>query len=277
MTKTPTSRPGSGPATLLETARLGRMLEGVCVIDAHMHLGEWFQFYTPVRDAAGAVKIMDRVGIRSGIASAHAAAIAGDLRAGNDLVIAAAQQFPGRLYGYVVANPNHADDMVAEIERCAKQGLRALKVHTYHGKPYDAPEYAPAFEFADQRSWPVLAHSGPLDVFDRLAATYKGIRWVLAHSASADAATFADIARKRDNVFFDTCASASEYDSVESLVRAVGVERVLFGSDAVFLSATQQIGRILFARLSDDDKLRILGLNALRVFDLPEPPAPVEK
>jgi len=261
------------PATLHEMARLGRRLEGVFVFDAHMHLGDWFQFYMPVRDAAGAVAIMDRVGISAGIASAHAAAVASDLRAGNDLVIAAAREFPGRLYGYIVADPNDPDGMADEIERCAEQGLRAVKVHNYHGKPYDAPEYAPAFEIAHQRSWPVLAHAGPLDVFDRLAATYPNIRWILAHSAGADAAPFADLAKKHDNVFFDTCGSACPYDAVESLVRAVGVERVLFGSDAVFLSATQQIGRILFARLTDDEKQRILGLNARRVFDLPESPA----
>ncbi len=259
------------PRTILDHARLGLKLDGLFVFDVHMHLGDWFQFYMPVRDAAGAVKIMDRIGISAGVASARSAAAGSDLRAGNDLVVDAVRKFPGRLYGYIVADPNDPEGMAAEIERCAQEGVRAIKVHHGHGHAYDAPEYAAAFEIADSRAWPVLAYAGPVAVLDTLAERYKNIRWIIAHAASADAGPFAELARRRENVFFDTCGSACEYGAVEDLVRAVGVERVLFGSDAVLLSASQQIGRILFARLTDEEKAHILGLNAARVFDIPLP------
>jgi predicted TIM-barrel fold metal-dependent hydrolase len=36
-----------------------------------------------------------------------------------------------------------------------------------------------------------------------------------------------------------------------------------------FMSPDQQIGRILFARITDEEKRKILGLNALEVFNLP--------
>jgi hypothetical protein len=42
----------------------------------------------------------------------------------------------------------------------------------------------------------------------------------------------------------------------------------------VFLSAAQQIGKILFARIDDSEKELVLGLNARRVFNLAEPSAP---
>ncbi len=267
-------RESKRPRALLDRARLGEMLDGVLIIDAHMHLGEWHQFYMPVCDAAGALRIMDRIGIAAGIASGHGAAVGSDLRAGNDVVIDAVKEFPGRFYGYAVADPNDAEGMAAEIERCAKAGLRAIKIHSYHGKPYDSSEYQPAFEIADSRSWPVLAHSGDdLTVFARLAKRYRKIRWVLAHATGGDPEAFCGLARAHENVFLDTCSSDCAYDAVEALVRGAGAEKVLFGSDAVFLSATQQIGKILFARLSNDQKLQILGLNAARVFDLPETPA----
>jgi hypothetical protein len=258
--------------TIHERARLGETLTGVFIFDAHMHLGEWHQFYMPGRDPAAAVKVMDRIGIACGIASAHGAAIAADLRAGNDLVIAATAAFPGRLHGYVVADPNFSDVMTDEIERCAKAGLRAIKVHSWHGKPYDADEYHPAYQIADSRSWPVLAHPGDdLSVFGRLAAKYGNVKWILAHAASGSAGKFCELARKRDNVFLDTCGSPCEWNQVETLVRLAGADKVLFGSDMVFLTASQQIGRILFARIGDNEKELILGLNARRVFNLPEP------
>ena len=269
------------PSSIQDYARHGLPLDGLFIVDAHMHLGDWFQFYMPVRDAAGAVRLMDRIGITVGIASAHGAAIGCDNRAGNDLAIAAAKAFPGRFMGYIVADPNDAEGMAVEIERCAAAGLRAIKIHNYHGKPYDAPEYAPAYEIADQRSWPILAHSGSdLDVFGRLAARYKNIRWVLAHAADDNAGAFAALSRKHDNIFLDTAMSRCPVGAVEALVKGAGVEKVLFGSDAVFLSASQQIGKILFARLSDDEKASLLGQNAKAVFGLTEPeikPEPIAK
>ncbi len=36
-----------------------------------------------------------------------------------------------------------------------------------------------------------------------------------------------------------------------------------------FLDSRAQVGRILTARLTDDEKRLILGLNAVRLFDLP--------
>jgi predicted TIM-barrel fold metal-dependent hydrolase len=50
------------------------------------------------------------------------------------------------------------------------------------------------------------------------------------------------------------------------LVQCAGSDRVLFGTDIPFMSPDQQIGRVLFARISDDEKRKILGVNALRVF-----------
>jgi uncharacterized protein len=276
------------PRTIQGCARLGLPLgtlrpdggsgetNGPFVFDAHMHLGGLSRFHTPVHDAAGAVAVMDRIGIRAGCASATAAVVGSDLRAGNDLVIAAVKEFPGRIRGYAVADPNHAEGMVAELERCAGRGLAAVKIHSDHGKPYDADEYRPAYEFANHRSWPLMAHGSiaHADALSRLAGEYRNIRWVFAHASSVaatDAESLRRIARNLDNVFFDTCGFACEYGAVETLVEAVGVERVLFGSDAVVLSAAQQIGKVLFARLSDSDKEAILGLNALKVFGLPKP------
>jgi hypothetical protein len=43
---------------------------------------------------------------------------------------------------------------------------------------------------------------------------------------------------------------------------------VIWGSDAIFMGAPQQLGRVLFAQISDDDKTKILGLNAKRALRL---------
>jgi len=70
------------------------------------------------------------------------------------------------------------------------------------------------------------------------------------------------------SIYLEICNSLGWYGLVERLVQYAGSDRVLFGADMPFMSPDQQIGRVLFAPISDDDKRKILGLNALWVFGI---------
>jgi predicted TIM-barrel fold metal-dependent hydrolase len=211
---------------------------------------------------------MDRIGIDGACTSAIAAALCGEMTRGNDEVIDATRRFPGRLFGYITVNPNRPS-IAEEVERCAAAGLRALKIHNYHGKAYDAQEYRPAYEIAQANGWPILAHTGDqAHVLDELAGEYSNVTWLLAHAAGAEPWDLCEIARGRENVVLETCASPCPYRVIETLVEGASADKVLFGSDMTFLNATNQIGKILFSRVSDADKEKILGLNARRVFAL---------
>ena len=256
-------------STLLDRARLGERLDGVFVFDAHQHLGPWHAFHIPEHDAEAVVRVMDRIGIDGACTSALAAALSGEMKRGNDEVIAAAKRFPGRLFGYMAVNPN-LPGVAEEVERCATAGLRAIKIHSIHGKPYDADEYRVAYEIAQARGWPVLAHTGDqAHILDRLAGEYCSVTWLLAHAAKAKPWDLCEIARRRENVYLETCASSCPFGVMETLVKGASADKVLFGSDMAFLNASNQIGKVLFARISDTDKQKILGLNAKRVFGLP--------
>ena len=54
---------------------------------------------------------------------------------------------------------------------------------------------------------------------------------------------------------------------MERLTAGAGAEKILFGSDCYFFSMTQQIGKVLGADLSDDEKQKILSGNALRILE----------
>jgi predicted TIM-barrel fold metal-dependent hydrolase len=51
---------------------------------------------------------------------------------------------------------------------------------------------------------------------------------------------------------------------VEYAVKTVGAEKILFGTDTY--SAAFQTGRVAFARISDEDKKKILRDNAIKLF-----------
>ena len=75
-----------------------------------------------------------------------------------------------------------------------------------------------------------------------------------------------EAAKKRENVFLETCCSTVIYGVMEMLVNKIGADRILFGSDMPFVNANAQIGKILHAKISDDDKRKILGLNMAKIL-----------
>ena len=62
--------------------------------------------------------------------------------------------------------------------------------------------------------------------------------------------------------------SRAPYRIVEHFVSEVGAERVLFGTDAPWMSIQQQLGRVLFADIPDAAKRQILVGNAQQLLGL---------
>lgn len=239
------------------------------IIDAHGHLGPYKNFPMPESDPGGLLSFMDRINTERMAISATEAACGVDYRWGNDRVIDAVRCHPGRFIGYCTLFPGEPEGGLHELLRCEKRGLRAIKIHSGHDVPYDAEAYCAAYRYADRKGYPLLAHTWGkphLEVIDRLARSFKRIKWILGHSGSCDREWYVRTAKRRSNVFLEPCASMARHGVVEYFVREVGPERVLYGSDSPFYASTQQIGRVALARISEKDKRRILGLNAARIF-----------
>jgi predicted TIM-barrel fold metal-dependent hydrolase len=100
----------------------------------------------------------------------------------------------------------------------------------------------------------------------KVAAEFPRIKFLLGHSGIIEEEIYSEAVRKHDNIWLETCSSFAWYGLIERLVAMAGAERVLFGTDMPFMSPDQQIGRILFARITDEDKRKVLGLNAQKLF-----------
>ncbi|NOZ22940.1 MAG: amidohydrolase family protein [Planctomycetes bacterium] len=255
--------------TLMDHACLGKKLEGELVIDVHAHLGPWYNFFIPQNDADGMIGVMDHIGVDVVCPCSHAC-IGPDFILGNDLAAEAIQKYPGRFAPYIGVNPNYPDGVADEIERCRQKGMKNVKMHSMHKVPYDDSRYAPAFEIANDLGWAVLAHTWGNDakVFVKLGETYPNAKFLLGHSGVVDFGAYVEAANARENVFLDLATSQVGYNWVEAFVERVGADRVLFGSDIPFIALAPQIGQVLCARISDDDKRDILGLNAKHVLGI---------
>ncbi len=254
----------------------GRPIKDELIIDAHAHMGLWFNFHIPASDADAMIESMDAIGVDMCICSPHRA-IGPDYRAGNEEVIEAADRFPGRILPYITMNPYYPiSETEAEIEKWHSQGrIVGFKIHPSFAKyAADGDGYRPVWEHADAHQLTVLSHSaagcehGSPPKLAELAKRYPSSNVLVAHSASSwdmiEAAT--EAAKAHENVFLDLCGSPLLFGALESMVESVGAERILFGTDLPFIDPRPGLGRVAFSRLSDDDKRKILGLNAKRIF-----------
>ena len=117
----------------------------------------------------------------------------------------------------------------------------------------------------------VYTHNNKLAVkLKRLAEKYPEAKFITAHSATSwqmvDEAAAETGAH--DNLYFDVAGSILLYGCLEEMVERLGVGKILFGTDNPFIDPRPGLGRLLMARISDDDKRQILGLNAKRIFGL---------
>jgi predicted TIM-barrel fold metal-dependent hydrolase len=74
------------------------------------------------------------------------------------------------------------------------------------------------------------------------------------------------VVRDCPNVWADICGSRAYLGMVEHAVRELGVERVLYGSDAHGRAFIGQLAKVVGAELDVADKRRILWDNSARLF-----------
>ena len=241
------------------------------IIDSHAHYGHYEPVSISHTDAEGMLRVMDRVGVEKVCVSSFMS-IGPDYSTGNALVAKVIAKYPERFIGYAVVNPNQPGKITAELERCFDDyGMRAIKLHpALHRYPIDGPAYRTVFEFAAGRRIPILSHEwGRPDLLEGLSDAYREVNFIIAHTGFWDGRSdfsYAGVVGASDNVFVDLAYTNIYYGALEQLVEIVGPTKILFGSDFPLHDLAYQLGRVLFAELSDEDKRMILGGNMLRVL-----------
>lgn len=236
------------------------------IIDMHAHYGKWREFPIWGGAADDLVKEMDRLGVAKILVS-HNACMTPEIVWGNDHVLAAMKKYPGRIAGYACCYPINEQLGAGEIHRCIKAGMTGIKLHNSNGFAYTDSRYQPVWEYADKLRLPVLLHTwGDMDSYEQVFKKYRRAPILLGHSGSVNPESYVKFARKYPNLYLDLTLSAAPYGLVEYFVREAGADKILYGSDAPWMAMQQQLGRVLFADISDADKKKILVENPRRIL-----------
>ena len=192
----------------------------------------------------------------------------------NEYVRTVVESIP-EAYGLVWGNPR-LPGYVEEVERFLEHPkFLGLKLHPlidgYH--PND-PAVHPLMELLLERGGlPVLIHSGhpiftlPWSI-EELAVAFPGVKVVMGHMGHGNVVYInaaIDIAVRNSNVYLET-SGMPMHTKIAEAVERVGVERVLYGSDAPFHHPAVEILRVEVSGLEPAALARVLRTNSRELF-----------
>lgn len=233
-------------------------------IDAHNHIGER---YGESQSGDELVARLDAAGVDQACVFPFVEGVFS-----NDVVDEAVAAHPDRLVPFLAVNPWNQQEAVSEIHRRAERGYRGVKLHpTLHGYHLsDLGLVGPLLDAIRERNLLVIAH-GASDLrnappeFALAAAAYPEVPFLMAHSGtfwSHGQAT--RLAGEIPNLYLET--SRVPIFEISESVRAIGPEKVVFGTDSPYVDYTFEYEKLERSCDSEDGRALIRGGNLLRLL-----------
>jgi predicted TIM-barrel fold metal-dependent hydrolase len=265
------------------------------ILDCHHHVGDVREFLSgahadgevaEAEELRTRLAIMDAGGVRQAVVipghGYHRTNGLADTRQVNDRIAAYRDAMPDRFPVAIgIVEPLYGADGYAELERCATVlGLGGISFHArFQGVSMDSPwvrnyvgrmlelGMVPVLhaltEAADEALWKTALvartfPSAPMLVLDAFSS-FEGTK-----EAS-------QVAEACPNLLFDTSLSYNA-DFIEAFIRRFGADRMVFGTDLYSAPVGKRIshilGQLMETDLGDDDKAKVFGGNARRLFGL---------
>jgi len=236
---------------LREKALKGLKLDDILVIDADAHyIEEWLTGYDKYMET------MDRIGI--------------DKIACSMIDLEFADLYPDRVLakrpydGY----SDEVDDLKRWMDKPGTIGFGEINPNG-HGQPCTGKFFDKMWEVADSKKAMVLMHTwypNPYcdpDMLVEIADRYPNVLITLIHSGGSVEGMIksARLVKKYENIYMELNNTGHHYGEIEYLAKHTDINKVFYGSDWSSEDFASHFGPILFARVSEKIKEKILGLN----------------
>ncbi len=206
----------------------------------------------------------------------------------NDYIIDAVSRYPKRLVGFGAVQPNSPKAAIAEIERCARAGIKGLGEMRPDMQLFDLADEMvmdPLAGALKEHKLTILLHaSEPLghdypgkgiifpDMLYPFIASHPELPVICAHWGGGLPfyALMPEVKKALANVYFDSAASPFLYTPqvYKQVIQLVGAERVLFGSDYPLLKPRRLLDEIETLGLAEETRNLVLAGNARRLLGI---------
>lgn len=193
----------------------------------------------------------------------------------NSFISSQLQAHPDLFTGMAAIHPD-CPDFDALIEQARAMGFKGFKIHPDMQKfALDEKRVMDMFAAIEGRM-PIIIHTGDSrfnyshpSQMKRVLDAFPNLVCVCAHLGGWS--EWDDAYRmlaKYDNVYVDTSSSlyAMSPERAAQIIRHYARERVMFGTDYPMWHAREELARIAAVPLTDDERERIMGLNALELL-----------
>lgn len=189
------------------------------------------------------------------------------------------------------------EDSLSEIKRLASFGVRGIKIHpVYQGVDADDIRFLRILEKAGEEGLCVVAHAGAdigfpgaeqaaPEKFARALQEVGAIKLILAHMGGWKNWDRVESLFAHTSVMLDTSFSLGQIPVFDEgipeeekkllsdgefcdLVRFIGADRILFGTDSPWTGQKESLDAILALPLTNAEKEMILGKNAQKLFKI---------
>jgi predicted TIM-barrel fold metal-dependent hydrolase len=204
---------------------------------------------------------------------------------GNAYLLDQAARAPDRFVPFVSVPPLAGEPALREIERAATAGARGIGelMPDGQGVTADAAAFDALLDLAAELGLIVLLHaSEPVghrypgkgtstpDRLLTLIERHPRVRFILAHAGGGLPFyhLMPEVAEAASNVWYDTAAAPLLYrpEVYRRLVDLVGLERVLFASDAPLIGLRRPLAHFADAPLTVAERAAIAGANLARLL-----------
>ena len=192
------------------------------------------------------------------------------------------QHAPDRFRYMTVFHPAMNSAQCARVAaELSAEACVGLKIHpAAHKLEADHPSFEEAYRLAIAAGKPVITHSWEISDYNpvqqlahpgrfrRHLAAHPEVTLVLGHAGGRPSTLeeVATICREFPKTVVDVSGDYFDNGVFDCLAGRLGVNKVMFGSDANWVDPRCNLGPIFASRLPDDDVLKILRVNARRVF-----------
>mgnify|MGYP005837823005 CR=1 FL=1 len=243
---------------------------GEVLVDIHSHIGYGSPYFIPDSDPATIVRQLRRHGFSKLVTFAFSGLNA-DWTWGNDFAYQAMCEFPDLILPLAAVHLWHPEEMQAEMARCCDtMGFWGVKLHPWwNGYPETGPNVRLCCEFCHERGLILTNHYwGPPSLLEEYAGDFPNAKFITGHLVIDD--EYCAVVNRNPNVYVCTCLPINRQDLMTALGK-LDPDKVLFGSDVPDLPLPTGFGSILYARIPEDLKRKIMGLNAQRLLGEVEP------
>ena len=245
------------------------------IVDCHTHWGiAWEDRYRG--DLTQWLEVLDRYGIdRAFLLGHYNLEHSEETQADNDRLARFRDRLPERIVPFGTAWPQQGLEGVEESRRCLEElGMAGLKFHPWlQGFSTADAAFAEMCAMAGESGVPVLLHDGtpcyslPEQV-GGLARRFPGTVFILGHSGLLWSWRSAMEAARLPNVW--ACLCGVHGRAMEMFCERADTDRLLWGSDFGFGFSDPigyRLGLIRGARIEDEVREKILGVNPLRLLE----------